>query len=155
MGIHVLPQLAHYWSSDGILGVNFVSKTQTCKRRNMYRADYAQSRRTYKSNCPPWNYSVAGHGKGPCDGVGAALKRRLNDFVAHGNDLVKVEDVIKLLQNKTKVAVYLVDDSKIKEAQELKETLVAPAIPGILNLHQIVWIRGEKRVTGSGEYLFI
>jgi hypothetical protein len=44
-----------------------------------------------------WIYSEAGHGKGPADGVGAALKRQADAFVAHGGNVETAADIIGLL----------------------------------------------------------
>lgn len=34
-----------------------------------------------------WNFLEAGHGKGPADGIGAAIKRRADDIIARGRDI--------------------------------------------------------------------
>ncbi|CAK6978575.1 uncharacterized protein LOC114571525 [Scomber scombrus] len=34
-----------------------------------------------------WNFLEAGHGKGPADVVGAAVKRRADDIIAQGKDI--------------------------------------------------------------------
>lgn len=34
-----------------------------------------------------WNFLEAGHGKGPADGIGAAVKRQAGSLVANGVDL--------------------------------------------------------------------
>jgi hypothetical protein len=44
-----------------------------------------------------WIYSESGHGKGPADGVGAAIKRRADEFVAHGGTISNAEDICNLL----------------------------------------------------------
>lgn len=38
-----------------------------------------------------WNYTEAGHGKGPADGVGGAIKRTADDLVNAGNDIPDAE----------------------------------------------------------------
>ena len=38
-----------------------------------------------------WNFSEAGHGKGPMDGVGGLLKRTADEYVARGNDIPSVD----------------------------------------------------------------
>lgn len=39
-----------------------------------------------------WNYFEAGHGKGPCDGVGGSAKRMVDKVVKTGK--VKIQDVV-------------------------------------------------------------
>ncbi len=44
-----------------------------------------------------WIYTEAGHGKGPADGVGAAIKRRGNRHVATGGTISCASDLMELL----------------------------------------------------------
>jgi hypothetical protein len=46
-----------------------------------------------------WIYSEAGHGKGAADGVGAAIKRQADAFVARGGCVRKSSDLIGLLSD--------------------------------------------------------
>lgn len=43
-----------------------------------------------------WIYSESGHGKGPADGVGAAIKRRADETVAKGGSVTNAEDIHQL-----------------------------------------------------------
>lgn len=45
-----------------------------------------------------WNYSVAGHGKGAADGIGAALKRTADQLIAHGEDINTFEVFVEKLK---------------------------------------------------------
>lgn len=53
-----------------------------------------------------WNFLEAGHGKGPADGVGAAIKRNADAIVARGIDVPSGEvlfDVLSKEQSKIKL----------------------------------------------------
>jgi len=42
-----------------------------------------------------WNFSEAGHGKGPMDGVGGVVKRTADSLVLHGENVASVEDFLE------------------------------------------------------------
>jgi hypothetical protein len=46
-----------------------------------------------------WLYSETGHGKGAPDGVGAAIKRRADEHVAHGGTVSCSQDLLELLSD--------------------------------------------------------
>lgn len=47
-----------------------------------------------------WSYSEAGHGKGAADGIGASIKRTLDDIVKYGGDIPGFEKLFDALQKK-------------------------------------------------------
>jgi hypothetical protein len=44
-----------------------------------------------------WLFSEAGHGKGPADGIGAAIKRQGDRHVSLGGNIQKAEDMLSIL----------------------------------------------------------
>ena len=77
----------------GIDTVHFVSDGPSAQYRNRFNAFLLVS--YLKDLCPAvkratWNFSEAGHGKGPMDGVGGTLKRVADEHVARGNDISSV-----------------------------------------------------------------
>lgn len=88
-----------------------------------------------------WNFTEAGHGKGPMDGVGGVLKRRADEFVRHGNDITCADQFVNSMKNRTKVKLFIIDSSSIdKIKKEVKETYIPP-IHGITKAKQITWYR--------------
>ncbi|VDI73607.1 Hypothetical predicted protein [Mytilus galloprovincialis] len=83
-----------------------------------------------------WNFHESGHGKGVPDGVGGALKRRANDLVLHGKDIMSAKSFVKNFQDSA-VFVYEVGQQEIDNKAIIlsKETL--KPVPGTLKLHQI------------------
>ena len=70
-------EIIHFWS-DG----------PASQYRNNYNIHYMAEKlpkQFPQLQCWFWNYSIAGHGKGPADGVGAVLKRSADTYMAHGN----------------------------------------------------------------------
>jgi hypothetical protein len=46
-----------------------------------------------------WLYSESGHGKGAPDGVGAAVKRQADAYVARGRSIKKASDIVDILSS--------------------------------------------------------
>ncbi|VDI81079.1 Hypothetical predicted protein [Mytilus galloprovincialis] len=91
-----------------------------------------------------WNFHESGHGKGVPDGVGGALKRRANDLVLHGKDIMSAKSFVKNFQDSA-VFVYEVGQQEIDNKAIIlsKETL--KPVPGTLKLHQI-WYSGYGNI---------
>jgi hypothetical protein len=64
-----------------------------------------------------WIFCEAGHGKGAPDGVGAAVKRRADQYVAHGGTISKTADILAIM-----------DDTKIFFRAEVRITDVKISI---------------------------
>ena len=87
-----------------------------------------------------WNYTEAGHGKGPADGIGGVLKRTADEVVNAGNDIPDAATLYHSLQEKTCVDLYMVTDADIVNIDATvptAETLNALKFPGIMQVHQI------------------
>jgi hypothetical protein len=54
-----------------------------------------------------WLFTESGHGKGVADGVGAAVKRKADEYVAHGGNVTSTKDLVHIL-SPSKVLCFLV-----------------------------------------------
>jgi hypothetical protein len=82
-----------------------------------------------------WNFLEAGHGKGPADGIGGAIKRSADSFVSNGGSIVDAKSMFSAVQ-KLKVELYLVDESDVVNVEKhIPPDL--PAIQGTMKLHQV------------------
>ncbi|PZC81934.1 hypothetical protein B5X24_HaOG211720 [Helicoverpa armigera] len=86
-----------------------------------------------------WNFSESYHGKGPADGVGANIKRLLDEKVSHGRDVRSALDALNLLEGETKVKLFCIDDKDIHEIESnnQKEFKSLLAVPNTLKIHQV------------------
>jgi len=87
----VLTKLAH--DRPDVDTVHFLSDGPSAQYRNRFNVFLLVSH--LQKLCPSvtsatWNFSQAGHGKGPMDGVGGTLKRMADEHVARGNDITSV-----------------------------------------------------------------
>ncbi len=87
------------------------------------------------STSSTWNISEAGHGKGAADAVGGTVKRTAQALVDHGTDIPSAMDFFQLLDNRTKVKMFYVNEDAIesiaKKVPELKP------VKGTMALHQV------------------
>ena len=81
-----------------------------------------------------WNFSEAGHGKGPADGVSAAIKRRTDNCVLADHHINSGVDLFgRLYQSGSKkIKLFLVD-----HLLTLPPDLQIPSFPGTMKIHQI------------------
>jgi len=87
-----------------------------------------------------WNFTEAGHGKGPADGVGALIKRTADELVNAGTDITDATTLYNCLKNKTAVDLYMIGDENIHQIDSIVPTanrLKAFKIPGIMKIHQV------------------
>ena len=85
-----------------------------------------------------WNFLEAGHGKGPADGVGAAVKRRADDIIAQGKDIPNAQVLFEeLQQQKSAVELFYVEPEDI-EAMDMHVSSELQTIPGTMKIHQVM-----------------
>lgn len=82
-----------------------------------------------------WNFSESSHGKGAADGVGGALKRRLDGYVSQGIDIPNAQTAFKILKDSdTSVMIFYVTEADI--ARYTISEILTP-VPQTMILHQI------------------
>ena len=109
--------------------------TQYRNRTNFFLMNQQMKRHGFKKI--NWSFSEAGHGKGPVDGVGAALKRAADRLVAHGANLPDAMTTFTALKD-TGLATKLHFVSG-KEIEQIEEDLplIIPSIAGTMSVHQV------------------
>lgn len=84
-----------------------------------------------------WNFSESGHGKGPMDGVGGALKRKADRLVLQGSDITCASEFVTKL-GKSSIIIWEVPNKKIEEMKKQLPQNV-PKVPNIMSVHQVTW----------------
>jgi hypothetical protein len=93
-----------------------------------------------------WIFSEAGHGKGAPDGIGAAIKRQADVFVAHGGNVCSTAELIGILSDSKIHILREVNSAVIDTYQELLNS--ADPIP------PLVAISKSHHVYTSGGNIF-
>lgn len=88
-----------------------------------------------------YNFSEAGHGKGPADGIGGSLKKSADDEVKYGHDIPDFETLVSTLRTRVE-AVHI--DVVTKEEIENMDSVLPPQLKtfvGTMKVHQYCWTR--------------
>lgn len=91
-----------------------------------------------------YNFSETGHGKGPADGIGASIKRTLDDAVKYNQDITNLDQVLSVLKEKEKsVYISTVSLEEIKSVDKILP-LKLKNFKGTMQVHQYYWNRNDK-----------
>lgn len=83
-----------------------------------------------------WNFLEAGHGKGPADGVGAAIKCRADDIVSKGMDLPNGKVVYETLsKEQSKVKMFYISENEIENNDTLLPEKLE-TVRGTMKIHR-------------------
>ncbi|KAK6307715.1 hypothetical protein J4Q44_G00209860, partial [Coregonus suidteri] len=119
--------------------VHFVSDgpaTQYRSKNNLYRLSTLPFEIGFQR--VTWNYLETGHGKGPADWVGAAVKRRADGIVAQGEDLPNGKTVFEeLSKDQSAIKLLYISEEEIEHMEALPPDHLE-TIRGTMNIHQIV-----------------
>ena len=94
-----------------------------------------------------WNYLESGHGKGPCDGLGASVKRSADNAIKHGKASIQnASDFFSYAQktmeegsSKVKYIYYTQEDYDEAKSTLDAKTLIQ-AVQGTFKIHYVVAI---------------
>lgn len=121
---HPAVEVIHFFS-DG-------PSSQYKQKKNFYLFNNKLYEYGFKAGT--WNFFESSHGKGAPDGVGGALKRAANMYVANGHDIADPTSLYNVLKKQSKVQLYYIEPKefdKIVTPRDLK------AIPGTHQIHQV------------------
>lgn len=71
-----------------------------------------------------WNFTEAGHGKGPKDGIGGVLKCRAGEAVGYGIDIACAANFIETLRRRTKINMIEIHNESVEKVK--KKTKIPP-----------------------------
>lgn len=87
-----------------------------------------------------WNYFEAGHGKGPCDGLGGTVKRMADEAINQGHTTIQdAADFYKWGSTSTMTGVRFlyVPKSETQQKHEEMNNIVTKPLKGTMKLHAI------------------
>lgn len=83
-----------------------------------------------------WNFLEAGHWKGPADGIGGAIERVADAFIANGGIITNAKSLMSAISWKTKVEMFDIQESEITIIERVTPSNLS-AVPGTMKLHQV------------------
>lgn len=135
--INVNVSTIHYWSDS-----------PTSQYRNKHIFNIVANHEERYGTKARWNYFEAGHGKGPCDGLGGSCKRRADEATRSGKATIQdASDFYQWAINSSmkNVQFKFVSSEICKEREkELQDTLVK-AVKGTMKIHAVVG-EGESNI---------
>lgn len=88
-----------------------------------------------------YNFTEAGHGKGPADGIGGRLKKSADDEVKYGHDIPNFNTLVSTLRTRvTAVHLDVVTKEEIESMDSVLPSQVKPFV-GTMKVHQYCWTR--------------
>ena len=86
-----------------------------------------------------WHYFESGHGKGPCDGVGGALKRAADIETKKGGSITSARSFFQWAKGRqSNITVVYVDSAEVTEASKELNYIPKIPVPGTLKVHAVV-----------------
>ncbi|XP_043473611.1 uncharacterized protein LOC122505830 [Leptopilina heterotoma] len=139
-----LPQL------DNVKTLHFMSDGPTTQYKNrtmfylitqLLPKCYSQIKRI------TYNFSESGHGKGPADGIGAALKRICDDEILYGRDITDLNSFLPAVTKKAKkIHVSSVSLGRIEEIDKILKDVELQTFVGTRKIHQYTWSEETREV---------
>ena len=124
----LLPDLEH---------LHLITDSPSSQYRNRYACDMLQRAADMFGIRITWNWLEAGHGKGPCDGVGGAIKGLADRTVKICGAIQNVDEFIHYVQPRTeKVKMLKGEKQTIDINTEMVEGWNSPGVKGITKMHQ-------------------
>ena len=86
-----------------------------------------------------WAWLEAGHGKGPCDGVGGSVKKKADNLVKSGHIMKNCAELCTTLRSvQTQFNILQVLEEDVARCQKKVESWSPNAMNGLLEAHAIV-----------------
>ena len=127
----------HYWSDS-----------PTSQYRNKHIFDLVSNHEQRYGTHARWNYFEAGHGKGPCDGLGGSCKRLADEAMRSGKATIQdATDFYKWAINSSmkNVQFKFVSSEKCKDTEVRLQSHPVKAVKGTMKIHAVVG-QGDSRI---------
>lgn len=94
-------------------------------------------------NSATWNFTTPGHGKSSADGVGGTVKNMCDRAVANKKDIKCAQDIVNLIENNSKIRMFLILDNDIDKIDLLLDKNIV-TVKNTTKIFQIIWTQEEK-----------
>ena len=126
--------------------VHFITDSPTSQYRNTTMFHLVATAKKLLGVEVSWTYFEAGHGKGPCDGVGGAVKRIADQEVNKGSLIQNAWDLYKVMRLlPSKIQYMYVTTNTIKEETAKIQQLPMKTVKGTMKIHGVVGLPGDGK----------
>ena len=120
----------------GVEHVHLVTDSPSCQYRNRFACEMLRRAANIFGIRISWNWLEAGHGKGPCDGIGGALKGMADRSIKSCGAIQTVDEFIEILQPQTvKLTLMKAEKELIDKNEEVISEWQAGDVHGICTAH--------------------
>ena len=123
--------------------VHYLTDSPTSQYRNRSIFNIiAHHRNMFGLDCS-WQFFEAGHGKGPCDGVGGAVKRNATTAIKKGITIQGAADFYRwgVTQTASLVKYTFLDEQEVEQAEVELDAMKAVAVKGTIKIHSVTSVR--------------
>lgn len=145
---HLRPVIKNYLAKHPTIDELYIISDSTCgqyrNRNTFFLLTQYLTKQFPTISKIVWSFSEAGHGKGPADGIGAVIKRMLDDLVKYGEDIPDLEAVLAAFEKKMPNLFFC--NILPESISEVKKNLPAKvkAFKGTLNVRQLIWYKNNE-----------
>ena len=136
----------------GLECIHYVTDSPTSQYRNQYTMYITAYHETLFGVKASWQFFEAGHGKGPCDGVGGTTKRLADSAVKCQTVIIQnAEDFYEWgIHQESQIKYNIVPKSACKEARNEMLMMKTKPIKGTIDIHRVVTLSlGEIAVRST------
>jgi hypothetical protein len=118
--------------------ITLISDSPLSQYRNKTTIFFLKKYATSRKIEMKWIFLESGHGKGVSDGVGASLKRQMDDAIAFKPDVSfnKALDLMVDLKVKTDIHLYIYDTNDVELVK--KSIPILKAVKGTATIHELI-----------------
>ena len=123
--------------------IHYLSDSPTSQYRNANMFNITSLHKQLFDVSATWQYFESGHGKGPCDGVGGAIKRNADLAVKKGKLIRTAREfynwgVEQYEQSQSLIECLICTKEDVKSANDEMMTLGAKTIKGTMKIHSVM-----------------
>ena len=126
---------------DGLKVIHFWSDSPTSQYRNKHIFELIANHEQMYGIKARWNYFEAGHGKGPCDGLGGTCKRLADEAMRTGKTVIQDSEAFyewALSSSMNNVKFRYVSAKQCAEKEKNLERITIKPIKGTMKIHAVV-----------------
>lgn len=123
--------------------VHYVSDSPPSQYRNKTMVSFIAQHKALHNTMATWQYLESGHGKGPCDGVGGAVKKQADTEVKKGALITDAATFVKAIEKITKVKFIVVSNKEVAVEQKRVNGWKQGQVKGISRMHAVVPMDGK------------
>lgn len=119
--------------------VHYITDSPASQYRNKTIAALLSKHKVLFGTSASWHWLERGHGKGPCDGVGGAVKKLADTAIKRGSIILNAKDFLEIVRVQTKTIHFvLVTPGDVAKCQRSISGWDIAAVTGLSKAHTMV-----------------